>query len=679
MSGNSPNKTTPTIDTTAVDSVTISDTVQAAVETVPRRLSCFFKTQDTNGEFIRDLSDSPEIFLLQEKGKKSSFLLELEDTSTFYTVQKPPHVIIEHESPDTSSSTFFLGGFQMVSTAKTVEVYLTDLEGKETYLTTSKGIPFNKEDATASWYKAICVVPGGPRPISRLRIKLLSIRPTDATTAKLQFMKLTARISESPSSMAAATSPASVSFSQPPYNVNSAPNESLNGGSCKKSVVFAPLEVPEDTRNTPLTKPSPSGVSQSDLAAAMAGIAFMTRSTEKGIEEALNDQTERMEKYFGSCFLRMEQQIQFLQRHLIVQQQLIQESNEVMTKQQEVIQDQSSQLETLAKQQENMNIRLQSLQADMSIVRYQRFESSKKSNNEVTKDVERISALEVKSPLAMEQIGTKVRDIDQEDEHGANNDQLEDLESDGIVDHYTEVDGNASDYHLQNIQLRNLIQKTAREIDEQPVGCRPVHCGPLMDPKPVACGSFPDDAILFKGMMLTDEEIRYQEMSRLRASRDDDAISPQLQPNDADHAFQEQSAEEEDPDETEQIEEQNDACINIEVTLMDDAEEEQCGENDDPDEGDLGEDFPLQENSGDVFGYNNAKEDTDGTATAVYKTDVDDAMVLLEEKKEMEFLDAPSMRALMMSGEKAAEIGTTACTLTDSLPCHPKSPEAATL
>jgi hypothetical protein len=125
------------------------------VEISPRRLTCYFKTEDGNGEMIPDVSNITEkVFFLQEEGKKSSFLLEpdkdKESSNSFYTVQKPANIVIEH-----TNGTFFLGGFQIVSTAKSVEIYLTDKEGKETYLTTSKAISFNKEDTTAPWHKGM--------------------------------------------------------------------------------------------------------------------------------------------------------------------------------------------------------------------------------------------------------------------------------------------------------------------------------------------------------------------------------------------------------------------------------------------------------------------------------------------------------------------------------------------
>ncbi|KAL3906038.1 MAG: hypothetical protein SGILL_009438 [Bacillariaceae sp.] len=643
MSDYNPESTVaPTSETMAEASVSSDHGQAPPTPTAPRRLTCFFQTETENehGNLVPGVSASNEktkkTFLVQEEGKKSSFLLlEPKDDTAFYCVEKPPCVVIEYTESESDVNTFFLGGFQLISSAKSTEVYLTDLQGKETYLTTSKGIPFNKEDTTASWYKAITVVPGGPRPISRLRIKLLSLRPTDASVAKLQFIKLTARIAEPPSP---------TSISQHSSSLKTSPNgNSGNENNGKKNVAFEETRSAATGLHRPTTKSplsSPAGITQSDIGAAMAGVSFMARSTEKSIEETLNDQTKRMEKYFGSCFLRLDQQMQFLQRHLIVQQQLIQENNDVMLQQQQLITDQSTQLRTLLQQQEDMKIRLQSLQADMSIVRYQRLDPSKKTNSSETSElVDQKSSHDATSPLAME-IGTKVRDIDDAEDGEETPD--DDIVSDGIVDHqYMGDDGNATEYHVQNIQLKNLIQKTAREIDERPVSCQPVNCGPLMDKKPLACGtlpSFPDDGALFKGMMLTDEEMRYQQMSLLRASRGEGEVSlpkegdEEIDTDVTDDALAESVDRAEDAPKDEKTEDQTDACVNIEVTLMDDEAEDQ-------DEGGNDKDVAEEQMSPppttiDGVGDRGLPDRFDSTATATCKDT--DMVQPVEEKKEME-------------------------------------------
>lgn len=649
-----------------------------------RRLTCFFKTENAAGDIVPDLSNnaSDKVFVTQEQGKKSSFLLEPEESSVpFYTVEKPPNVLIEYENPHAAvpmDSAFFLGGFQMVSTAKTVEIYLTDMEGKEAYLTTSKGLSFNKEDKTAPWYKIICVVPGGPRPILKLRIKMLSLRPNDATTAKLQFMKLTARIADTPSpqppvsSTENLSSPASGAFT--PVSITTEGSSNSPTKSIKpKSVFFAtPEPVKPEPRQAAMT--ASNGVTQSDLGAAMAGVSFMARSTEKGIEEALQEQTKRLEKSFGSCFMRMEQQLHFLQRHLIVQQQLIQENQEIVESQKSIIEEQNTQIRTLVNQQDDLKIRVQSLQADMSIIRYHRFETGgnlqgrKRDIVEETED----ETKEQPPPPVME-IGTKVRDIDDAEDDGEDNDVIS-----GIMDHSMEESRDVRDVHLENINLKNLILKTTREIEERPVTCGPsfpessVACGmPSFVRKPIAC--VPDDQILFQGMMLTDEELRFQRMSQLRASKDAEDVFEEvpLQIEDGIPAegvigkteLEVEGAHDE-AEEIPHIEPEEDAHVNIEVTLMEDGEEE----NEEEDEEDVCEQadaayleeteqrsLPSVEDllaeSVDDDEYQDFVLEGDATVAATNKRK-DFNFQSMDEKKEMELVDTPDIAKLMMKAQQ---------------------------
>ncbi|KAG7356202.1 hypothetical protein IV203_000888 [Nitzschia inconspicua] len=665
----------------------------------PRRLTCFFRTENAAGEIIPDLSNnsSDKVYLHQEPGKKSSFLLEPEESITpFYTVEKPPNVVIEYENPQAAvakESMFFLGGFQMVSTAKTVEIYLTDMECKESYLTTSKGIPFNKEDKTTAWYKTICVVPGGPRPILRLRIKLLSLRPTEASTAKLQFMKLTARIAETPSPQPSAQrtecaiSPASGAFAPFSSVTSSATPTSRN--SCKPKNVFFSTPEPANPEPAAQVQSVPSalsnGVTQSDLGAAMAGVSFMARSTEKGIEEAMNEQINRLEKSFGSCFLRMEQQLHFLQRHLIVQQQLIQENLEVMETQKHMIEDQNNVLRDLVKQQDDLKIRVQSLQADMSIVRYQRFDSGNNMQNNSKRDlVEHLLAepCEEKNECTippMMEIGTKVRDID---------DGQEDDVMSGIVDNSIKESRDIRDVQMENINFKKLIQRTAREIEEHPVTCGPslpessAACGlPSFAQKSAGCVSLPDGQVLFQGMMLTDEELLYQRMSHLRASRD------------AEDTFEEPATDEEEPPEvedenlvdTEDYEPEEDAHVNIEVTLLDDGDDErgkdECSDEEDYDAGyggvftaelqdeeicsqPLVEDLPLELEVGQTGSFD------DGDATVAAKNS---GFRTVDEKKEMEPMDRDIAKEMTVTQLEGSDLETQTCFGTQGSPCVPVS------
>lgn len=358
---------------------TTDDESQAGVtqDEAGPRLKCYLQSEGGDGSDANPSGDDAAIgttYLEQEKGKKSSFLLESPaptSGSQFYSIPAPCVVVIQGAGPisgDVPDVPFFLGGFQLVSTAKSVEVHLTDSEGKESYLMTSKGIPVDKDDTAAEWHKAICVVPGGPRPISRLRVKLLCLRPADASVGKLRSMKLTARIAEPPSP-AEATAPAAAARGGEVASSTDA--SSLFGASSCTSASGSPIRPNSGRGKQLVMSPGSAPITQSDLGAAMAGVSFLARSTEKEIGGVLHEQTKRLENHVETCFSRMEHQLYSLQSILLVQQQLLQENQSIMQQQQRRIDDQNMQLGELVRHQKDLQVRVQSLQADVSILRFQ--------------------------------------------------------------------------------------------------------------------------------------------------------------------------------------------------------------------------------------------------------------------------------------------------------------------
>jgi len=95
---------------------------------------------------------------------------------------------------------FFLGGFQLVSTARQVEVRVIRQGSKEKeLLMTCRGIPVRDASKTenSDCYKVFSVVPGGPRPVSQLHLKLMPDNNTTnetAATTKLVSIQLTGRL-----------------------------------------------------------------------------------------------------------------------------------------------------------------------------------------------------------------------------------------------------------------------------------------------------------------------------------------------------------------------------------------------------------------------------------------------------------------------------------------------------
>jgi hypothetical protein len=335
-----------------------SKTTDVPDQSTPR-LTCDFISR-TDGEAGQEQDGSVrKAFLFQETGKKSSYVLQQHqqhqhedsageetkdsnDTAAqrgivdYYSIPKPSHIVIENAS---INSTFFFGGFQIICSAKNVEIYLTNHEGKETYLMTCKAIPYKKDDVAAAvstqkWYRAMCVVPGGPRSISKLRLKIVG---SNSEHDMILYMKLTARLAEN-------TSP------RKSEKVDQKASDHLK---------FAP-----PTTNT-------TALTQSDLGSAMAGLSFMAREQEKNMTELVKEQSIRTEKFMESYFLRMELNLRNIKSTITAQHQSIKENQIIINEQKQIMEDQGSQINKLLNNDENLQVRVLSLQAEISTLRYQ--------------------------------------------------------------------------------------------------------------------------------------------------------------------------------------------------------------------------------------------------------------------------------------------------------------------
>lgn len=90
--------------------------------------------------------------------------------------------------------TVYFGGFQMTSTAKSVEVYINN---NTALLMTVRGIRSPSAGSDASWTKAQCVVPGGARPVQRVRLVLKGGSGGDASSDTgflIQTIRWTVRV-----------------------------------------------------------------------------------------------------------------------------------------------------------------------------------------------------------------------------------------------------------------------------------------------------------------------------------------------------------------------------------------------------------------------------------------------------------------------------------------------------
>jgi hypothetical protein len=305
---------------------------------IPRLQCSLLSEQPSSSNRPQDTNATDTAFLKQESGKKSSFLLAAKGDSKvcLFSKSKPAHLVIERREGNIRHP-FFLGGFQIVSNSRNVEVYLSDKEGKEEYLMTSRGLLVD-DNATSDghWHKAVSVVPGGPREITRLHVKLLSLRPSGEVSAKLQFMKVTARLPE-------------IELSLPPPHDN---NNNNNNSSDRSA----------SANNVPTVAP----LTQSDLGAAMASMSIIARAAEDRLEKSMKAQIEGA---LGTRWTSMEQHVLSLTSAIISQKNVMEQQNQLVLKQQEMLENQERVLNTLLNRQSELLSTFHTLQQDIAEVK----------------------------------------------------------------------------------------------------------------------------------------------------------------------------------------------------------------------------------------------------------------------------------------------------------------------
>lgn len=320
-------------------------------------LTCYLQS-------TRDNEKHRETLILEKVKGKSSFVLTSpqiganntndsaseQGNTEYYSIPKPSCFVFEDVHPNNSkiSSHFFFGGFQIIANAKKFNIYLTSDKGKdEEFLMTCRGIPYTKEGGTQKWFRALCVVPGGPRSISKLKIE-----PVDSSNSEddmILYVKLTARL----------TAPQSIMITPPVTTVSDT--------SSRK--VISPCSTLEDNKNSKqrldqkVSSNNDPPVTQSDLGATMAGLSFMAREIEKNTVESLKEHSNKLETNMESYFSKLELGLRGLTSTLIAQHQVINEN-------QTMIQEQERQIQKLLNNGLDLKVRVQSLQAEISILRH---------------------------------------------------------------------------------------------------------------------------------------------------------------------------------------------------------------------------------------------------------------------------------------------------------------------
>jgi hypothetical protein len=248
---------------------------------------------------------------------------------------------------------FMMAGFQVVSNAQQIQVYLIVMDsaddgvtGKaanvevEVLLTTVKGIPMsqtntltsialgngtNGVDVLPKLYKTQCVIPGGPRPVRQVRLVFQSLSsittpsvtpPTDIIPPPLylEFIRWTIRVPMKSTTNSIATTNVTVNSStSQPINHSNVPPPSANP-------FFPPFMTPTNT-----TQESSGNGQNKDIMMAISGIAMTLRS----MEERMMKQSSIERSSLQDQIRLLSQQVQsisdVIQHHILKQQQMFQD------------------------------------------------------------------------------------------------------------------------------------------------------------------------------------------------------------------------------------------------------------------------------------------------------------------------------------------------------------------
>jgi hypothetical protein len=287
--------------------------------------------------------------LRRDEQKKAVFWLDppSENKHHFHSIAAPAHCFLD----STDEQIFFLGGFQIVTNAKTIEVYLEN--GKEddinknkdeTYLTTTRGIPHKLQDCdgdddTTIYYKFVCVIPGGPRAVRKVHLKMLSLA-AKALVCRIASVKLTARLPETTVLDPSASNRTDYSS---PRATN--PSNASNPGLFPSAEQNWKISSPPPVNNNQNKTSDPPPISSDDLGAAMAGVSFMMRSTEDRIYQRLETLHVSLQQQMAAATISQQESTRnfvLAQQQALVdqqqqQQKLILHQQTILMQQQEFI------------------------------------------------------------------------------------------------------------------------------------------------------------------------------------------------------------------------------------------------------------------------------------------------------------------------------------------------------
>lgn len=276
----------------------------------------------------------------QEANKKSSFILDQcplnlcirtqpgDGSASNEQAQKTlptASVSISCSISDSDDTEIYLfGGFELIASIKSTEVYVTPSESakqEENYITTCKGIPNRDEENgdLGPWYKFIFVLPGGPKPVNNVRLKFVGTnRPSkdssSSCTIAIRALKLKGRL---PGDMPKSKTPQSQGISNQipaPYSSN---NNAGNGDTM--AAMMAQMRLSSMGQGMPMMMPfsqAPSipmqfqqqnhhsytqsnqeerDKSQAEIISAVAGLGLFLKSSEERTINAMEKMVSGME------------------------------------------------------------------------------------------------------------------------------------------------------------------------------------------------------------------------------------------------------------------------------------------------------------------------------------------------------------------------------------------------
>jgi hypothetical protein len=257
---------------------------------------------------------------------------------------------------DSMREPFFIGGFQLISNARQVDVFLTadsDMIAEEngslsgTFLTSVKGLPVVSDDAP-KLFKAQCVIPGGPRRVRSVRLAFHSVQPSAAASPpmnnhsfletrengssitgsirfKLKHIRWTLRTAD--------VTPSVVSSSL----VNDRADSEHPPISDQATVGSGSVAVPADnmTNIFALMNSTANARDNTDVIAAVSGLAMAFKSTEERLLQHVRLETSTVQTQMSV----LSKQIQMLTDTLRKMELNQQESNSISLSRQERLEE----------------------------------------------------------------------------------------------------------------------------------------------------------------------------------------------------------------------------------------------------------------------------------------------------------------------------------------------------